>query len=118
MAFDPADFAGTFLPQWPRLLMWYLIAHVVRSLFDLPWMTRILSSWVAPVGSSIRFISTAIGITQILNMETVLTLGLVAIWGLRRRKDWSRKKSGTRCSPTSVNAGNGAPGTASEGPVR
>jgi hypothetical protein len=87
-AFDPADFANTFLPLWPWLLMWYLIIYVFQSLFDLPNIFMHVSSWArGPVDTPWLAVST----TRFLHGILAVTLGPLAIWGLFRRRDWARR---------------------------
>jgi hypothetical protein len=92
-AFDPADFADAFLPLWPQLFMWYLIAIVVRSLTELPRTIDLLSSLATKLTTQTHLHNAAIDVTSCLIGITVPALGLPAIWGFYRRRDWARRIS-------------------------
>lgn len=88
--FDPADFADTFVPLWPRLLAWYLAAQIaacllllahhgiwrVGSVRPFSWSTL----WQFPLAS---YFTPTVSIS--------LGLLLLAVIGLYRRRDWGRK---------------------------
>src|SRR5690606_36987103 len=65
-AFDPADFADAFLPLWPQLFMWYLIAIVVRSLTELPRTIDLLSSLATTLTTQTHLHNAAIDVTSCL----------------------------------------------------
>ncbi len=85
--FDPDLMARSYLPEWPRLMVWYLTAILVISLADLlsamvpsvrgvsfAWMTVPLRRFPQPISLLVTFVAAP-----------------VAIVGLKRRVDWGRK---------------------------
>jgi hypothetical protein len=89
--FDPERIANSFVPQWPRLMMWYLMACVARSLLDLPQILEIVSSRVNPTMISTRVDHLVTDTARVLETTLTLSLGSLAVWGLYRRRDWARK---------------------------
>jgi len=91
-AFDPADFAGTFLPQWPRLMAWYLAACVVM---EIEGLLPALFRWNLKLLLIDRFAANPlhqpVNIMHLCNAALICLLGPVCIIGLRRRRDWARK---------------------------
>jgi hypothetical protein len=91
-AFDPAVFAITFLPQWPRLMAWYLAACVAAQIRELlPSLLR----W-NPHGLLIRHVGHVplrepVNIMHLCAAALTCLLGPVCIIGLHRRRDWARK---------------------------
>ncbi len=88
-AFDRGQLAGAFLPQWPRLMVWYLGAYAATLVLDIAW--REIWFWwdsVHPPAVSGVWHSD-------LNRDLARALGVVlapaAMLGLLRRRDWGRK---------------------------
>ncbi|MBN2584508.1 MAG: hypothetical protein JXL80_15710 [Planctomycetes bacterium] len=91
-AFDPADFAGTFLPQWPRLMAWYLAACVVMEIEGLlpalfRWNLKLLLIFRVAANP----LHQPVNIMRLCDAALICLLGPVCIVGLCRRRDWARK---------------------------
>jgi hypothetical protein len=90
-AFDPKEIGSSFVALWPRLLMWYLVTCVARSMLNLPQAIGIVSSWVNPTMIRPTFDHLVMNTAQVLETTLSLTVGPLAVWGLYRRQDWARR---------------------------
>lgn len=86
--FDPDLIARGYLPEWPRLMAWYVGALLVVALSEL------LSAAVLPGNArSLRWMAVAPlrPSSQVIVFLATLILAPVALAGLKRRVDWGRK---------------------------
>jgi hypothetical protein len=90
-AFDPEEIAKSFVAQWPRLLMWYLVIYVARAAFGLPYVWGRITYWSSGAVDRAQLASLAPSVAYVLRDLAAVILGPVAFWGLYRRRDWVRR---------------------------
>jgi hypothetical protein len=90
-AFDPQEIANSFVALWPRLLMWYLVAYLVRAGFGLPGAWGMTRYWTGTASGDLRLDLLALSGAVILRHGLAIILGPLAVWGLYRRRDWVRR---------------------------
>lgn len=86
--FDPQEMAGSFLPEWPRLMVWYLTAVCVTAFLQL------LSHGLWAVGSrgaGLPLFEMGGAIGYLFQPVVTLLIAPFAIIGLLRKTDWGRK---------------------------
>jgi len=86
-AFDPAVFAAPFLPRWPRLLKWYLVA--LAAAWFVNYSDALLL--VRTVGSQKQMILVSGTIWLFCEAVSMVLLGLASAIGLDRGRDWARR---------------------------
>ncbi len=91
--FDPAEVAGSFQAKWPVLMKWLLLAYMpaaaITSPFVIVGLLRASSS--LPSGSGMAYWSMASVIPVLGRSVVLLSLGIVAVVGLHRGREWGRK---------------------------
>lgn len=84
--FDPEEMANSYLPEWPRLMVWFLAAACLASLLHV--LSRIL--WA--LGSKTPMLSLLpANLVELFEPATIILIAPFAIIGLMRRIDWGRK---------------------------
>jgi hypothetical protein len=86
--FDPDEMANSYLPEWPRLMVWFLTAACLTCLFQL--LSRVL--WA--LGSKTAMSSLVAGtqnFAELFESATTIVIAPFAIIGLMRKTDWGRK---------------------------
>ncbi|NLE58419.1 MAG: hypothetical protein GX616_08665, partial [Planctomycetes bacterium] len=88
MAFDRQEMAGSFLPEWPRLMVWYLTAGCLVGclylLSDVLWTLSLKQPFSSMIGGVHNLI-------QAFTPGTTIVIAPFAIIGLIRRIDLGRK---------------------------
>jgi hypothetical protein len=84
--------ANSFVPQWPRLMVWYLGAYVAASVLTI---TRLMAQQLQFGGGQVNAVIHGL-LSQYNGPATIaasfgIVLAGLAIAGLRRRRDWGRK---------------------------
>ncbi len=88
--FDSQEMAGSYLPEWPRLMVWYLTAACAASSFDLISLVLEALSAKRPVLLHVMAGSPQNSLSLFESATTIL-IAPFAIIGLIRRLDWGRK---------------------------
>jgi len=90
-AFDPKEMAGSFLPEWPRLMVWYLTAACLAGFLGLLSFTLSIminsgrfSVFLSPFEVYHVF-------AELFGPATTILVAPFAMVGLSRRIDWGRK---------------------------
>jgi hypothetical protein len=86
-AFDPDELANAFVPQWPRLMIWYMVAWVLLMVLRAGEAAFHLAGKGPPGDIQINLS----GLPCVNDAPVVILVGVPAIIGLRRRVDWARK---------------------------
>lgn len=89
-AFDPKEMAGSFLPEWPRLMVWYVVAALMAGVLG------VLSFTLSIMTTSGSFsFSSSFGVyhdfSGLFGPATTILVAPFAMVGLSRRIDWGRK---------------------------
>jgi len=97
-AFDRRQMSNSFLPVWPRLMVWYLGAYTASLVLAIAWQ-EMWDLWHAvqpPHVPGVSYSPRVPGVSYSdLNRDLATALGIllapVAMLGLHRRRDWGRK---------------------------
>lgn len=86
--FDPQEMASSYLPEWPRLMVWYLTAACLAGSLQL--MSQVL--WTLSVRQSFSSMIDGVhNLIQAFTPGTTIVIAPFAIIGLIRRIDLGRK---------------------------
>lgn len=85
--FDPNELANTFVPKWPRLLCWWLLADWLATLPAVIWLHELLddlSSGGALAGRAWIYVSWMV-------LFCLILLGIIPVVGLWLMRAWGRR---------------------------
>ncbi len=86
--FDPDEMANSYLPEWPRLMVWFLTAACLTCLFRA--LSRFLWAFGLGVPLSLMFAGRQ-NFADLFESATTVVIAPFAIIGLMRRTEWGRK---------------------------
>jgi hypothetical protein len=87
--FDLREMASSYLPEWPRLMAWYLIAQTTTCGLSVVSIVLYGMGYSPSILSALALRPTSFG--YLFEMVVGVCLAPVAVVGLWRRFDWGRK---------------------------
>jgi len=88
--FDPEELASSYLPEWPRLMVWFLTACCLAHLFQ--QLSRVFWALGSDTPVSSLFASKeSFFLFLIFQPATMIIIAPFAVLGLMRKIDWGRK---------------------------